>query len=114
MLWEKGSLHFPLDERCMKSPPLGIKALPMWHIVLPTPGPRGWLGGQHSEVVLGDRQHQGGAGCWAALLRCWLGNAVQEVPAAGSAAEPASPDCFSPATSQVALLKLQVDLMEGN
>lgn len=31
-----------------------------------------------------------------------------------SVAVPASPDCFSPATAQVALLKLQVDLMEGN
>jgi len=36
------------------------------------------------------------------------------VPAAGSAAVPASPGCFSPATAQVALLKPQVDLMEGN
>lgn len=58
----------------------------------------------------------GAAGCCAARLGAGWGGAAQEpaVPAAGSAAAPASPDCFSPATSQVALLKLQVDLMEGN
>lgn len=39
---------------------------------------------------------------------------VREGDAEGSSVVPASPDCFSPATSQVALLKLQVDLMEGN
>lgn len=36
------------------------------------------------------------------------------ISAEGTITIPASPDCFSPATSQVALLKLQVDLMEGN
>lgn len=63
----------------------------------------------------------GCAGCWGddrhpsrVLVGGARAGADGAMPAAGSAAVPASPDCFSPATAQVALLKLQVDLMEGN